>query len=185
MNREGTLHIVQVSKPSHLPTLDRYQVGFADYASPSGAIKMKEFVGDQALRDFFTSIGVQPNIAESALLGLRTEGSASVLNVALPEEMLINLGLADPKSQSAFSVRFTVFSEPNGPILAYTLAGPFMATTFASKAGVRYADALTLIRALDGVGLPGREIVNFSQVSGTYTVTPEQLSKLGLKPPAW
>src|SRR5689334_22624626 len=99
MNREGTLHIVQVSKASPLPTLDRYQVGFADYASPGGAMKMKEIVGEQALRDFFTSIGMQPMIAESALRGLRAEGSASVLRVVLPEEMLISLGLANPKDQ--------------------------------------------------------------------------------------
>ncbi len=183
MNRQGTLHIVQVSKATPLPTMNRYQVGFADYSSPGGAMKMKEILGEHALRDFLTSIAVKPMVAESALRGLQTEGSASVLSVVLPEEMLIRLGLADPKDQQVFSVRFTVFGEPAGPILAYCLDAPFVPVTFSSKSGARYADMESLIRALESVGLPGREVVRV--VGARYTVTAAQLSTLGLKPPAW
>jgi hypothetical protein len=184
VNRQGTIHIVQVSKATPLPTMDRYQVGFADYSSPGGAMKTKEIVGEHALRDFFTSIGVKPMVAESAIRGLRSEGSASVLSVVLPEEMLIRLGLADPKGQEVFSVRFTVFGgDPAGPVLAYCLDAPFVPVSFSSKGGAQYANTESLIRALENVGLPGREVVR--AVGGRYTVTAKQLSALGLKPPEW
>jgi hypothetical protein len=185
VNREGTLHVVQVSKATPLPTLDRYQVGFADYKSPGGAMKVKEIVGEMALRNFFTSIGVKPMIVESVLRGLQTDRSASVLNVVLPEAMLISLGLADRKGQQQFPVRFTVFHESNGPVLAYCLAAPFMSATFSSRAGVRFADIESLIRALDSVGLPGRTIVQMSQFDQSYAVTGAQLSQLGFTPPAF
>lgn len=179
MNREGTLHIVRVS------VADRYQIGFADYASPGGAMKMKEILGEQALRDFFTSIGVQPNIAESALRGLRAEGSANVLNVVLPEAMLINLGLVDIKEQQFVFVRFSIFNEPNGPVLAYCLASPFMPATFSSKAGVRYPSNDALAKALDDAGLPGRRIVSGGgQSDETFTVSGAQLAQLGFRSPA-
>jgi len=94
VNREGTLHIVDVSKGVAVPPgLRVYHVGFADYASPRGAMRMKQIFGEQGLRDFFTSIGVQPNIAESAINGLRTQGDASILRVVLPDNMLVSLGL--------------------------------------------------------------------------------------------
>jgi len=144
---------------------------------------MKEIVGENALQDFFTSIGVQPNIAKSALKGLQTEGTASVLNVILPEEMLINLGLADRKEQHFVSVRFTVFHEPTGPVLAYCLAGPFMSANFSSEAGVRYADSTSLLKTLDSAGLPGRKIVSESQLGETYTVSTAQLAQLGFSTP--
>ena len=183
MNREGTLHIVQVSKPSPLPTVAKYQVGFADYSSPGGAMMMKELVGEHELRNFFTSIGVKPMVAESAMRGLQSDGSASLLNVSLPEDMLIRLGLAQPKRKELFSVRFTVFHEPAGPVLAYALAGPFTPATFSSRAGARYGTMDALIGALESVGLPGREIVG--NIAGQYVVTADQLTTLGLKPPAW
>jgi hypothetical protein len=185
VNREGTLHIVLATRPTPPPAEARYQVGFADYTSPGGAMKMKEIVGEHALRDLFTSIGVQPRIAESAINGLRSEGSASLLSVILPEERLINLGLADRKVQQYFSVRFTVFQEPNASVLSYSLAGPFIPATFSSKAGARYANMASLIGALDSVGLPGRDIVGMAHLGITYNVTGAQLSTLGLKPPAW
>jgi hypothetical protein len=185
VNREGTLHVVQVSKSTSLPTLDRYQVGFADYKSPGGAMKTREIVGEMALRNFFTSIGVKPMVVESVLRGLRTDGSASVLNVVLPEAALISLGLADRKYQQQFPVRFTVFDEPNGPVLAYCLAGPFMSATFSNRARVRFADIESLIRALDSVGLPGRTIVQMRQLGEAYAVTGSQLTQLGFSPPAW
>jgi hypothetical protein len=97
VNREGTLHIVQLSRASALPTFDTYHVGFADYASTGGAMKMKEIVGERALRDFLSSIGIQPNVVESALTGLRNERTASILSVALPEEMLLQMGLQGEK----------------------------------------------------------------------------------------
>jgi hypothetical protein len=78
-------------------------------------MKMREFQGEQDLRHFFTSIGIQPRIAESALSALRTDGSASILSVVLPEHMLKSLGLIDETPLPLFAIRFTVFHEPNGP----------------------------------------------------------------------
>ncbi|MGA9156217.1 MAG: hypothetical protein WB249_05455 [Candidatus Sulfotelmatobacter sp.] len=233
--------------------LDVYQVGFAEYTSPGGAMKMREIVGEQALKDFFTSIGVQPNIAESAFRGLRTEGSASILSVVLPEEMLRMLGLQDDKrflsgkekveaaiqmlkrqghsvqavvvgdkgtfwfdidnrmrvswvemqnlaegvyslagleeefkrrqtrEQQAFSVWFTVFREPAGPVLAYCVAQPFASRTFASKSGARFQSMEHLVETLNRVGLPGEEIAGFTDKA--YPVTGAQLHELGLKLP--
>jgi hypothetical protein len=174
VNREGTLHIVRVSIG------DKYAVGFADYATSGGAMKIKEIIGKQALRDFFTSIGVQPNTAESALKGLETEGTANVLSVVLPEEMLISLGLAD--HPQFVPVRFTVFREPSGPRLAYSVAGPFTPATFSSKAGVPFPDMASLIRALDNAGLPGKAIAA-GQAGRTYTISSAQLSQLGFRAP--
>jgi hypothetical protein len=181
VNREGTLHVVQIAKAAPKLNFPRYQVGFADYSSPGGAMKMKEIIGEHGLKDFFTSIGVQPMMAESVLRGLETEGSASVLSVILPEEMLIRLGLADPKERQVFSVRFTIFRGPAGPILAYCLDAPFVSVTFSSKSGARYPDMESLIRKLDSVGLPGKEVARV--IGPRYFVTAEQLVSLGLKPP--
>ena len=185
MNREGTLHVVQVSKATPLPTLDRYQVGFADYKSPGGAMKTREIVGETELRNFFTSIGVKPMVVESVLRGLRSDGSASVLNVVLPEAMLVGLGLSDRQYEQQFPVRFTVFDEPSGPVLAYCLAGPFISATFSSRGGVRFANIESLVRALDSVGLPGRTIVQMRHFGEAYPVTRSQLTQLGFNPPTW
>ena len=183
MNREGTLHVIR--RKTLIPAVSRFQVGFADYASPGGAMKVRDLLGEQALRDFFSSIGIQPRIAESALGGLQTEGSASVLNVVLSEEMLISLGLADPAPMPTFPVRFTVFREPSGPVLAFSSAIPFASATFSSKAGVRFLSETSLIKALDDVGLPGFQIVNGVSMLTTYYVNRAQLSALGFKTPLW
>jgi len=75
-------------------------------------------------------------------------------------------------------VRFTVFFEAGGPILAYASAGPFESATFASKAGTKYPDVNSLIHALDKVGLPGLEIVQMRRPTKIYMVTGERLSEL-------
>jgi hypothetical protein len=184
VNREGTLHIIR--KNTQIPEIPRFQVGFADYASSGGAMKTKDFLGEKELRDFFTSIGIQSRIAESALEGLRTEGSASVLNVVLSEKMLISLGLADPTPLPVFPVRFTVFRESSGgPVLSFSPALPFAPATFSSKAGVRFLSEESLIQALDDVGLPGFQIVKGVSTLTTYNVNRAQLSALGFKGSAW
>lgn len=147
-------------------------------------MKTKDFLGEQAVKDFLTSIGIQPRFAESALQGLRTEGAASILNVVLSEQMLISLGLADRTPLPVFTVRFTVFHEPSGPVLAFSPALPFAFPTFSSNAGVRFQSEESLIKALDGVGLPGLRIVR-SGVLTTYNVNHAQLSSLGFKMSAW
>jgi hypothetical protein len=80
--------------------------------------------------------------------------------------------------ETRYPVRFTVFHEPQGPILDYCLAGPFMSATFASNHGARYECIAQLIEALDCVGLPGREISSFTDK--VYSVTGPQLRVLGL-----
>jgi hypothetical protein len=79
-----------------------------------------------------------------------------------------------------FAVRFTVFDEPQGPALAYCIAGPFMPVGFASKAGARYETFEQLVEALECVGLPGKEICGFSDK--THYVTGPQLRVLSLPP---
>jgi hypothetical protein len=81
------------------------------------------------------------------------------------------------------TVRFTIFNEPNGPVLAYSVAAPFAPASFASKAGVRYPNSSSLIRALDGAGLPGEEIATMRDPTKIYTLTGAQLSRLNLKLP--
>ena len=96
MNREGTLHIVRVSHiASPMSPSDKFRVGFADYQSAGGALKTKEIVGEVALRQFLKGIGIDANIVESAFVGLRAEGSASILRLVLSDEALIRLGLQD------------------------------------------------------------------------------------------
>jgi len=247
MNREGTLHIVLTNPREPIP---RYQVGFADYATSGGAMKTRQLDGEQALRNFFTSIGINERNAMSVFQDLRTEGEASIMRVILPEHTLAELGLEEPPrtgkdkiekairmlrqqghaveavvrqdgtmwfqidnhvltawqdmlnladgfytfeqllemyrsrapgGQESLAVRFTVFKEGAGPVLAYAIAGPFIPATFASRAGARYDDTKSLIDALNRVGLPGKEISGFTDK--VYIVTRAQLSQLGLKPP--
>lgn len=99
-------------------------------------------------------------------------------------ESLIQLyRVRQDQERKVFQVRFTVFFEPSGPILAYSVAGPFGPSTFASKSGVRYPDVGALIGALDKLGLPGNDIVSLRVQTKTFTVTGAQLTELGLKPP--
>jgi len=225
-------------------------VGFADYATPGGAMKTRLIDGEQALRNFFTSIGINERTAMSVFRDLRAESEASVLRVILPEHTLIELGLQEPPrtgkekveaairmlrqqghsvqavvredgtmwfeidrhaltawqdmvnladglytfeqllelyrsrergDQELLAVRFTVFKQETGPILAYSVAGPFSSATFASKAGARFDDINKLIDALNRIGLPGKEISGFTDK--VYSVTRAQLTQLGLKPP--
>jgi hypothetical protein len=67
---------------------EAYLVDFADYLSSGGPIQMKRIVGEQALNNFLSSIGVQPNNARSVFEDLKTDGTASLLNVILPESTL-------------------------------------------------------------------------------------------------
>jgi hypothetical protein len=75
-------------------------------------------------------------------------------------------------------VRFTVFHESQGPVLAYCIAP---GSSFASKAGVRFASTEELVETVNGVGLPGKEISTFT--NKTYPISAEQLQKLGFKLP--
>ncbi len=87
--------------------------------------------------------------------------------------------------ETTFSVRFTVFHEVEGPVLAYCLAGPFISSTFSSKAGTRYESAAHLVSALESVGLPGKKIAGLRQVTDdVYLVTGAQLRLLRLGVPA-
>jgi hypothetical protein len=99
-------------------------------------------------------------------------------------EVLIELyKVRQAQEKRVFAVRFTVFFELGGPILAYSLAGAFMPGTFTSRAGAKYPDVGALIKALDSMGLPGYEIANSQVPTKTFTVTGAQLLELGLKIP--
>jgi hypothetical protein len=250
MNREGTLHIVRLNRGQSAQP--QYSIGFADYASPGGAMKTVEINGEEGLRSIFVGIGLNQRIVASSLDNLNNEGQASILRVILPEEMLRRIGLQSPlmnpkdkvefaidvlkreghsvkvmlgengsmwfeidrmlrtswdeminladgvytvdvlievqkinraQAGKTFPVRFTVFFEPGGPILAYSPAGPFATPTFASRAGAKYPDVGALTEALERVGLPGTEIVRLVSPTATFAVTGAQLLELGLKLP--
>lgn len=80
-------------------------------------------------------------------------------------------------------VRFTVFFEPAGPILSYSVATPYVPTTFVSKTGAQYPNKESLVRTLDKIGLPGKEIAEMNYPTKVYTLTGSQLLFLNLPPP--
>lgn len=80
-------------------------------------------------------------------------------------------------TDSGLGVRFTVFHEA-GPVLAYCVAP---ASSFASKAGVRFRNYEEMVGALNAVGLPGSEIATFTDK--TYSVSREDLRALGFLVP--
>lgn len=93
MNREGTLHIVWLNRGLSEPP--QYSVGFIDYASSGGAVKMRRLIGDDELRNFFVSAGLNQRIVQPTIENLKNEGTTSVLRVILPDDMLATLGLKD------------------------------------------------------------------------------------------
>jgi hypothetical protein len=243
VNREGTLHIVWINRGQHVPP--QYHVGFADYSSSGGAMKMKPINGEAEMRNFLTLIGMNQRIIQSTFDNLALEGSTSIMRVMLPDEVLVSVGLKErfltgkDKVEAAITllrkqghqvepvivadgtmwfqvdrevlvawkqmqdlgegvysfegllqiykalipVRFSVFVEPTGPILAFAVAEPYMSTTFASKAGTRYQSSQLLIATLDKVGLPGKEIVEMKNPAKVYTLTGAQLLFLNLVVP--
>ena len=93
--------------------------------------------------------------------------------------------VGDPKAWArillqgpTLSVRFTVFREPQGPVLAYCIDGSF---TFSSKAGARFESIEQFVQALNCVGLPGYEICSLTH--RVYSVTRPQLRILYLPKP--
>jgi len=91
MQREGTLHIVWLNRNRIDPV---YSVGFADYASSGGAMKLKTVNGSHELIGFLSkNIRVHADIVNSALKGLQEEGNASIFNVILSDDQLYSLGL--------------------------------------------------------------------------------------------
>lgn len=75
-----------------------------------------------------------------------------------------------------FEVRFAVFREQIGTILAYALEGNPDAKP---RSGVRYPDDEALVNALNAAKLPGREIVAAVDTAKRYTASGAQLSQLG------
>lgn len=224
-----------------------YSIVFADYAYPSsGALQPLTVRGKEALRNFFTKIGLNQKIEATVFQNISTEGQTSILRVVLPDEMLKELGLQAPRTQKdkteaairmlreqghlvepiirdngrmwfqidrkmlaswdemvnladgvytldalvqiyklrqkkeaeIFPVRFTVFFEPGGPILAHSFARVYEPTSFASTAGTKYLDVNALIRALNRAGLPGREIVEMRQPTRVFNISGAALAEL-------
>jgi hypothetical protein len=90
-NGGGSLHIICMDERELLP---EYQVGFEDYRSSGGAIKMAQILGEEDLFNFLTAdVGVEPATVESTLKELRAKGQASIPDLALFDEDLIVLGL--------------------------------------------------------------------------------------------
>ena len=95
MKHEGTLHIVWMNRASRDPE-PSYHAGFADYLSSGGAMKMRDFRGNEALLRFLRDeVHVHQHTLDSVLPGLREAGSVSIFNVVLDDEELLKLGLAD------------------------------------------------------------------------------------------
>lgn len=91
MTREGSLHIVWLNRGQPQP---QYGVGFVDYQSSRGAMKMRQLSGRDELVRFLTQeIRVHPDVYASAVNGLRDEGNATIFNVILSDEELTRLGL--------------------------------------------------------------------------------------------
>lgn len=90
--REGTLHIVwtnrgQLGEP-------RYSVVLADSISSQGAMKLKEIVGEEPLRNYLTAkVIMRPAALHLALHSLKTEGNAAIFRTILLDEQLLSLGL--------------------------------------------------------------------------------------------
>jgi hypothetical protein len=90
--REGTLHIVwtnrgQLGEP-------RYSVVFADSALSQGAMKLKEIVGEEPLRNYLaTKVIMRAAALNLALHSLKTEGNAAIFHTILSDEELLSLGL--------------------------------------------------------------------------------------------
>jgi hypothetical protein len=92
MTREGSLYIVWLNRGQLAPP--EYSVGFADYRSSGGAMKMRSLHGgDELVRFLAQEIRVHPEVLISAINGLRGEGNASIFNVVLSDEDLTTFGL--------------------------------------------------------------------------------------------
>jgi hypothetical protein len=71
-----------------------YNVGFADYQGPGGAMRTRTIVGNDHLKSFLgLEIGVRSETIDSTFKGLAREGSANIFNVVLPDDKLARLGL--------------------------------------------------------------------------------------------
>jgi hypothetical protein len=84
--------------------------------------------------------------------------------------------------EPVFRVRFTVFYELEGPVLALCPDRPFMAAGFSGKAGARFETVAQLVVALNCVGLPAWEICALT--NKVYSVTRPQLRMLTLGIPS-
>lgn len=90
--REGTLHIVwtnrgQLGEP-------RYSVEFADSTLSQGAMKLKEIVGEEPLRNYLTTkVIMRPAALHLALHSLKTQGNAPIFHTILSDEQLLSLEL--------------------------------------------------------------------------------------------
>ncbi|MBZ5572772.1 MAG: hypothetical protein LAO09_12955 [Acidobacteriia bacterium] len=83
-------------------------------------------------------------------------------------------------ARETFAVRFRVTHEPEGPVLAYRLAGPLISDAFSSQ---RFESTTSLINALSDMRLPGREIEAGSNPERVYVVGAAQLEILNLRIP--
>jgi len=91
VNREGTLHIVWLNRGLRGDPV--FNVGFADYASPGGAMKTIQIGGWAFLNNWLVGMGVTPKVIESTFASLKNDGSAGILHVVLPETTVKRLGL--------------------------------------------------------------------------------------------
>jgi hypothetical protein len=80
-------------------------------------------------------------------------------------------------------VRFTVFSDAGGVILAYSIAAPYTSTSFTNKAGALFPSTAALVNVLNKAGLPGDDIALMRSPNKVYTVSGAQLLGLNLTVP--
>jgi hypothetical protein len=90
VNYEGRLHFMRIGKQA-----PEYGTGFTPYAGVSGgAIKVRPFAGEQALREFLVGpIGADQERVEVALKELREKGASGLDRIVLSDEQLREFGL--------------------------------------------------------------------------------------------
>jgi hypothetical protein len=85
--------------------------------------------------------------------------------------------------KSMIPVRFTVFFEPDGPVLSYSVAAPYTSASFSNKNGAKFESVDALRRALTEIELPADEIVDKPESTKVYTLRGSQILYLNLSPP--
>src|SRR5258708_25925579 len=94
MNRNGSLHILRLG-PDPTSGVQRYSISYAPYDGHGGALPTVSVRGEEALRDFLTSIHIPPDLADGAIREVSARGRTSVPNVALTDDELAGLGLKE------------------------------------------------------------------------------------------
>ena len=86
----GTVHIVETARSADGSPV--FSVTFARYGT-SGTLRPRECRDVGSLRAFLSSTGIDDRSIQDAVGRLDTAGNASILNVELSQDKLVELGL--------------------------------------------------------------------------------------------